>query len=118
MLGYENDPDLPRHHFFDSRHRFRIALSPSDYDIQLSSARLDATMRSFMGQYPNRRVRSSKGGHYKHEYLAEVFPDLGTWAQDWIGRTGRQVNRAGFSGTGPAGSSRFAHTDWVVISVP
>ena len=115
-LDYEDGPDLPHYHFFDSRRRFRIALSPSDYDIQLSSDKLDAAMWSYMRQYPNRQVRSSRGGHYKHEYVAEVFPSLGAWAQDWIDRTGRQVNVAGFPSVGPTGSSRFASTDWVIVA--
>jgi len=118
-LGFDKD-DLPHYHFFDSRYRLGLSTEPSDYDIQLSSDALATRMQDYVLQYPDEaeNVVSPHGGHYRHEYVIKLFPELGEWAETWAQATGRDVNIAAFAGKGSAGSSRFADNDWRVVVPP
>jgi len=116
--GFADEGDLPTAHFFDSRYQLGLAIARSDYDIQVSSDTLAERMAAYLLQYPNRQVISPHGGHYRHEYVVELFPALDVWAQTWAEITGRDVNIAGFAGQGPVGPSGFREDDWVVIEPP
>lgn len=118
-LGFD-EGDLPHYHFFDSRYKLGLSTEPSDYDIQLSSDALATRIQDYTFQHPDEAesIVSPHGGHYRHEYVVKLFPELGEWAESWTQTTGRDVNIASFAGAGPAGSSRFADNDWRVVVPP
>ncbi len=113
-LGFE-EGSLPNYHYFNSRYALGLDPPPSDYDIQLSSDTVVARLDEYRRMYSAEDVISPHGGHYRHEYLARLFPDLGNWADAWAEHTGCDVTIASFAGSGPTGSSSFAKTDWVII---
>ncbi len=117
-LGFASDSNLPHFHFFNSRYALGLDSEPSDYDIQLSSDTLAARLDAYAQEHPDESVVSPHGGHYRHEYVARLFPDLADWAERWADNTGRGVNIASFSVEGPTGIARFSDNDWVIIPRP
>lgn len=87
----------------------------SDYDVQISSDRLEQEIRAYQARNPHEPCVSEKGGHWRDEALGKRFTELAAWAERWESRTGREVNLAGFSRSGPEGPSVFQTDDWMMI---
>jgi hypothetical protein len=112
--GYTDGP-RPRDKMFDQDHvATGLADDRSDYDIQISSDTLQARMEQYHQAHPDDTLVSDRGGHWNADGLLENFKGLADWSEAWTDRTGRDVNMAGFAGSGPEGLSAFSDEDWVI----
>lgn len=125
QFGYDENPH-PRDKVFDQDYAAfgdeaqlseeqRKALR-SDYDVQISSDQLDARMREFQAANPDEPCIADKGGHWRDQPIRDTCPATKDWADRWSDRTGREVNLAGFAGSGPEGPSAFRDDDWVITA--
>jgi hypothetical protein len=117
-LGYTDGP-RPRDKMFDQDYVVTgVPEQRSDYDIQISSDTLQAKMEEYQRQHPEVKVISTHGGHWRSVPLQDRFHGLQDWVSEWTVRTGRDVNLAGFPGSGPQKPSAFSSDDWVVRRRP
>jgi hypothetical protein len=113
--GFADGTRVPKDMFWDAGHRVGVG-ERSDYDVQVSSDRLDQRMTAYQADHPGTSMQASHGGHWKDRFVRAQFPALRDWARNWERELGREVNLAGFGSRGPEGPAAFSNNDFVVVS--
>jgi hypothetical protein len=122
------DGDFPARRPFDSMHRLGISREPSDVDIQISSATVDARCRALLvklGQSPtDARLNHPVYNFLKRDLVEDVAPSLFLFSLRMTRYVDRNVNVVVFPAEGPPDvsasqpvSSHFRSDDWI-LSIP
>lgn len=124
---WPNPTAHPTQRPFDLLHRLGIALSPSDYDIQISSDEIDARARQLVLELAvdpaPHRIQSQEYDFIKKHLFHEACEHLDTWAAHCSKVLRREVSIAAFPLSGPPDrsdeigdkSSHHRPSDWVIL---
>lgn len=116
----------PRRRPFDSMRVLGVELSPSDYDVQISSDQMIEQLREELRRLKvdpaEMRIKNDKYAFVEKHYAERCFAQVRDWSLDYSELMGRPVNWALFSSTGPdlyaddpSLSSHFRPTDWIIV---